>query len=349
MFRTLLSGLIWAAMVGCAPQYIAKTPEQIIEDRTLEFSEYDIKTMTDSPRSHAQQLGVLMTDERPFGNNNLDEFADSYISWSRKSTQSLNAIGMAIGSISNVAGFTAILGNSGNGKDRVSGYDSNQLLIISPVNHYEACSEGKPECDIFGLYEQNTAKLVSMIENAYSSDPNVASVITIDPVKKGLFTPTHFPYLTVMPMAGKGNELTYCHEPQYQAVLDRVEEEKAPIHYPPLGLSCTARVAQFAFIYRNADSDNPYLPKGDFLIHKAGLSNFFPVELLKADQDNVFLYQPSVAFLDEALDFDSEFVAYREMYPEDFKQHFKKNRFSNVPVFTQLSTGKKINFGLTQD
>ncbi|MEZ9010374.1 MULTISPECIES: hypothetical protein [unclassified Vibrio] len=348
MFRTLLSGLILASMVGCAPQYTPKTPEQTVKDKTVEFAKYDIKTMTDSPRSHAQQLGVLMTGERPFGNNNLDEFADGYISWSRKTTQGLNAIGMVIGSISNVAGFTAILGNSGNGKKRTPSYNKNRLMIISPVKHYDACLEGKPECDLFELFEQNKATLVSMAEHAYNSDPKVASVKTIDSVKEGLFSPSHYQYIAVMPMAGKDNELTYCLKPQYQAVLDRVEEEKGPISYPPLGLGCSVIVDKLGYIYRNADSDSPYLPKGDFLIHEAGVPNFFPVEALKTDQDNVFFYQPSVAFLAEALDFDSEFAEYREKYPEDFKEHFKQKRFSNVPVFTQLSTGKKINFGLTQ-
>jgi hypothetical protein len=345
MFRSTLGAVVFLSLFGCASSG-SQNVEQKIASNAREFIEYDVEKIEGNKFSEAQQLGFLMTLAKPYGPNNLDEYADGYINWSRKTNQVLNSVGMSIGSISPLTGWTAILGNVGNGVELSGLYEGNRLFIITPVTGIDDCHSENSTCSLGKILKQNAQTLTNIVEYAYQNDANVKRLSSFEPVKKGMISGNYafMNKVVVAPFSGEGNDLAYCTKPQHQAILDKVEKEGKPQALFPLGASCYALIDNYGNVFKNVKSENAYLPNGDILIQAASLPDYFPIEHLKIEQSNVFLYQPSIKYLMD--DNKSEFNSLKNEAPALVDQQLQMGRFSGVPIITQLSTGKVINFGV---
>jgi len=310
------------ALSGCAGP---RTSMSVTKDKIDSFEDFDLSLEEENNHSVAMQYMHLISKKRVHKANDLDANMDGYMNASARTTQVMAGAGVLVSSINPFQALGTIFGQQSNLSKLHYMYRKNIIFTITAV-------PSLLDSEIQKSLDKNFTVMTDIVSDAYKKDGSEVVV-----VKGGIGD-----YLIPTNKEGSMNNCYYSKAiiEADKANLKGMERLNAVITKSTSG--CYSSVYSYGIPYTSTGSNGFGLPSGNFMVQLAFIPVAFPIDKLSSKQSDVYLYHTSARFLKD----------------ENIKNYMKNDKFDDiaayleehsalvkVPVMTNLSNGKKLQFG----
>ncbi len=230
--------------------------------------------------SDAQQFLYSIIRLKPEGSNNLDDF--NAFQFTPTDPTLANAAGAAL-AIPQSPWLAVNNFLVSQGRDRVTHYRNNMLILLSPMKSTSSTSKEDFHAEVVSVADELTADAMTMIKDAYNLAGTPVNHVFDDVEQRS----GHFNWFS--PKFIIPSNVDYC--PSDIESLDALED--SALEY------CSTALTNRLFVNFSNTANNHAVPlaiNGSYGYKIIYLPDGFPVEFLKSDNPNSYVFMPSFIY-----------------------------------------------------
>ncbi|MEF1336020.1 hypothetical protein REH81_04380 [Vibrio rotiferianus] len=271
----MLSVTVSVSMLsGCSYNRVTANNTEYMETKSLSDD------MAETGFSDAQQFLYSITRVKPEGSNNLDDF--NAFQFTQTDPTLANAAGAAL-AIPQSPWLALNNFLVSQGRDQVTHYRNNMLILLSPMKSTSSTPKEDFHAEVVGVADELTADAMTMIKGAYNLAGTPVDHVFADVEQRS----GHFSWFSpefIIP-----SNVDYC--PSDIESLDALGDSE--LEY------CSTALTNRLFVNFNNPANKHAVPlaiNGSYGYKIIYLPDGFPVEFLKSDNPNSYVFMPSFMY-----------------------------------------------------